>query len=194
MIPILLIAAALGLPTHVDGGDPRPAPAAIDAEPRRGAFLIARPGMPDRRFSRSVVLLLQYDEQGAMGLVVNRPEARALSSVLRPGVVPEEHDREIYYGGPVDRELMRCLVRSDRRLPRAVRAFGDVWITDDVPLLEDMIRAGTRDLRVYAGFASWAPGQLDREIEQGGWLLVPADPDALFYDRPGEIWQAVLPK
>jgi putative transcriptional regulator len=181
----LLVPALLGLVVGatITGGSQAPVPAA-------GMLLVARSELPDPNFSRTVVLLLHYDEGGAAGVILDRPTGHALAELL-PDVAELAERRDVLYiGGPVSPNALLLLVRtaskpegSDEVLPGVHTAAGMEQLR---PLLDQGIDQDS--LRAYAGYAGWAPGQLDAEIERGDWHLYPATAERVFSDRPQELW------
>lgn len=157
----------------------------------RGQLLVADPRLLDPNFARSVVLLVEHGDDGALGLVLNRPteigvEATVptLHEVVAPGDV-------IYSGGPVGRDGVMVLAEFEDPGQAAVLAFADVGL---LPASPDpgLIGGGVRRARVYAGHAGWGPGQLDAEVEAGGWFLLPATAEHVFSSHPDELWSEVL--
>ncbi len=166
------------------------APAAGE-RPARGMFLVAEPDLLDPNFARSVVLLIDYGENGAAGVIVNRRTEARLVDLL-----PDIEDTEgaagrVFLGGPVSPEGVLVLLRADAAPEASRPVFDDVYVSASRDVLERLVKGGGT-FRVYAGHAGWAPGQLDWEIRQGGWALVPADVDALFDDEPDEVWSRML--
>lgn len=161
--------------------------AAAGGDSFAGQFLVASPGMRDPRFAETVIYMLQHDRGGAMGLVINRLAGlKPLAEVLGwMGVKDAEATGEIrvYWGGPVG--LGRGLVLHDSDYRRAdTRQVSDgVAFTAEAEVLRDIV-AGTGPQRhLFAlGFAGWAAGQLEAEMTEDSWVLVPADP-ALLFDR-----------
>lgn len=157
----------------------------------RGKFLVANHSLRDPNFAETVVLLVDYDDNGALGVVVNRPTAVPLTAVLPE--VKELHKRKdlIFLGGPVARDRMLLLLRSKAEPPQAVQVFDQVYATGSLAALRKTIGAG-QAVRAYAGYAGWGPGQLDAEVERGDWLIGPADSRAIFDEAPAEIWQQFI--
>ena len=160
-----------------------------------GALLVARRGLPDPNFSETVVLVLGYGPGGAVGLVVNRPSDVELGA-LAPRIegLDGRSDR-LYIGGPVQGEDLFVLVRAEEPPVGTEPVFEGVYVGHDEEVLK---RLGSADLpparlRVYAGYAGWAPGQLENEIERGDWYTVPPDEESIFTSRPKETWQRLVP-
>ena len=168
---------------------------AADTQPAMGKLLIADRDLRDPNFVETVVLLVHYNETGTVGLVINRPTdirpAEALPSV--EGL--DHYEGKIYAGGPVAFHNILVLVRAVETPDDARTVFGDVHISGARTLLDEAARSssGTSNLRLYAGHAGWAPGQLEQEIARGSWHLMQAREDLVFTEQPGEIWQKLLP-
>lgn len=139
-----------------------------------GQILIAAPQLEDY-FRRTAVLVLEHNDEGAMGLVLNRPTETAVAEAVPDLADAAGDDALIHVGGPVQ--------------PSAVLALAD---TGGVPELidADELNEETGRVRVFAGYAGWAPGQLDGELEQDAWITVDATPDDAFAE--GDIWPELL--
>jgi putative transcriptional regulator len=162
--------------------------------PAAGMLLVASPELTDPNFSDTVVLILDADSEGALGLVLNRPSPIAVAEVLeawRDVVVEPE---VLFRGGPVSPEgaLAVGVLRSSDDVPVGFRGVaGRVGIVDlDTPV--ELLDGSLRALRVFAGYAGWSPGQLEDELSRGDWYLVPAEePDVTRADPTG-LWRDVL--
>jgi len=161
-------------------------------EPARGTFLIASRDLLDPNFRQTVVLLLEYGEAGAVGLVVNRPSEVPLSRLIPYIAALRGRSDTVYIGGPVEPLRMTFLFRSDRPPDDALAVFEDVWASSQFDLLESTLEAGRSPVRVYAGYAGWAPGQLDAELERGDWSVLGAEPGAVFSREPQELWRELI--
>ena len=162
-----------------------------------GRLLVATPELTEPTFSRTVVLLLQHGaEEGALGVVVNRPSGTALGEVL-PSWAPYAAEPDLVFtGGPVQPEAAICL---GLRLPGAsdgpaVAALpGDPALaTVDLDASPDEVAGGLRAVRVFAGYAGWSPGQLEDEVTAGGWWVLEGLPGDAFSTDPGTLWRQVL--
>jgi putative transcriptional regulator len=156
--------------------------------PASGRLLVASQHIRGPFFERSVVLLLSYAQSGAIGLIVNRPTDIALHDVVQGAV---DGAGDLYLGGPVERGAVMVLVRAESPPERAIRVVGDVFMTVDPAILLERTRklGGAGDVRVYAGYAGWGPGQLDSEIARGDWIVVSDSVESIFDESPGELWQ-----
>lgn len=157
--------------------------------PAAGRFLVAT-----RRqqgfFSKTVILLVAYGPGGAFGVVVNRPTKLALAKVLPdPGVLHGRADR-VYIGGPVSLDDLTMLFRSPSALPESIHVVDGVYASSSMAALRAAVGRKLTDasFRAYAGYAGWAPGQLEAELEQGAWAVVSAHADDVFTVAPGKLW------
>ena len=140
----------------------------------KGQLLIAAPQLADY-FRRTVVLVLEHTEEGAMGVVLNRPTDTAVAEAVPDLAELAGDDALVHVGGPVD--------------PNAVLALGDVDGEPELLAPEDTDRE-LRRVRVFAGYTGWAPGQLDGEVEEDAWIITAATPDDAFAER--DLWPEVL--
>jgi len=176
-----------------------PSPGRLAAEtlgprPARGKLLVAARSLRDPSFDQTVVLLLDYGPEGALGVIVNRPTGMKLSLLLPEAEAIGERADVVYEGGPVMPGAMLVLLRSGDELEDAQQIFGDVRATPSRELLERMIARGlpADRLRVYFGFAGWGPGQLDAEVARHDWLILKGDADVVFDASPSEIWPRLI--
>jgi putative transcriptional regulator len=155
--------------------------------------LVASRDLRDPNFFESVVLLLEYNDHGAVGLIVNRPTDMPVSSVLKD--VPAAKGREdlVYAGGPVAAGGLRAL-RRVRSGARSEPVFGDVYLVSTRDELQAAMASGVKqsEIRVYAGYAGWGPGQLERELLMGAWHIARADEAAVFTSKPETVWPRLI--
>jgi putative transcriptional regulator len=150
----------------------------------RGKLLVASPGLTDF-FRRTVVLVLEHSEDGAVGVVLNRPSETAVDDAVPDLPVLVGPDEVVHLGGPVRPETVLVLGRFDDPSEAASIVLDDLGVVDpgiDHPALHAV--------RVYAGHAGWAPGQLDGELEQDAWIVEDASADDPFDE--GDLWSDVL--
>lgn len=169
------------------------APAAKEPDPEVlrpavGRFLVATERVRGSIFQHSVVLLLSYAEDGALGLVVNRRTDLALHDLVQGAV---DGTGALYFGGPVARGSVLVLLRASEPPERAMRIAGDLFLTVDPAILLQGTAdaAASKDLRVYTGYAGWGPGQLDAEIARGDWIVASESVEAVFDDAPDQLWK-----
>lgn len=159
-------------------------------ESLRGKLLIASPALGDPNFERSVVLITEHGDDGAMGIVLNRPSETEVE-----GVVPElsaiAGPEPIFVGGPVQPESLVVLgefIDPDKAAWIVTADVGLVSASTDLEELPAAVKRG----RVYAGYSGWAPGQLEGELEEDAWIIEAPFPAELFPDEPAELWSSVL--
>jgi putative transcriptional regulator len=150
----------------------------------RGKLLVASPGLTDF-FRRTVVLVLEHSEDGAVGLVLNRPSETAVDDAVPDLPVVVEPDDVVHLGGPVGPDSVIVLARFGDPAEAASIILDDLGVVDPAVDIPDL-----RAVRVYAGHAGWAAGQLDGELEQDAWIVEPANPDDPF--ETGDLWSEVL--
>jgi putative transcriptional regulator len=158
-----------------------------------GVFLVAKPALDDPRFAQTVVLVTLPADGGAIGVIVNRALGRKLSELVpEPEGIPPDADA-LHYGGPVATGQLLMLVQTSSAPPGSFRVLDDVYLSTDPQLLQDL-RAGALPgarVRFYAGYAGWAPGQLQAEVRRGSWWIVPADAASLFERDPATLWETL---
>lgn len=165
------------------------------AELRAGQLLVATPALVDPNFQHSVVLLLDLDENGALGVVLNRPSPVPVDQVLDSWHDLVSPPNVLFQGGPVatDSALgVAALRRGETEEPVGFRRlFENTGIVDlDTPV--ELLSGAVSGLRVFAGYAGWGSEQLEAEIEEGSWYVVPALPSDLLSSDPGALWMQVL--
>jgi putative transcriptional regulator len=155
-----------------------------------GQLLVASPGLYDPNFRRTVVLVTEHNEDGAAGLVLNRPTDAEVSDVV-PQLESLVDDGElIYMGGPVQPNGVLVLGEFLDPADAAVPLFGSLGFPS-LELPDEVVPLTTRR-RIFAGYAGWGSGQLEDELAREDWILEEALNDDAFTDAPGELWADVL--
>jgi putative transcriptional regulator len=158
-----------------------------------GTLLVASGELGDPNFSRSVVLLLRHDDNGAIGVVINR-----VTSLVPAKVFPELADNlgkysgTLYRGGPLAPGRVLFLVRGlAAATVQGPEIVDKVFLSADPESLAGITRlaTGPDELRIYAGHAEWTAGQLENELKHGAWNVVPATADLVFGDTPQKLWE-----
>ena len=160
-------------------------------EPGAGSFLVASRSLIDPNFDQTVILLLDYNEKGAMGLIINRPTEVRLGEMVSDLEGVEERPETVWVGGPVAHWQMIVLIRSEATLADTEKVLEDVLFTGSREVLEGVLESNT-EFRAYAGYAGWGAGQLDNEIDRGSWHVLPGDPELVFDPTPHELWRELL--
>ena len=211
MTPFLRIVATMAvlgvagmLSVTAAAGHPRatgllPVAVAPDARPpryrlARGMLLVASRRLADPNFAESVVLLLEYDAKGALGLIVNRPTELRLTELLPDVEELKERADIVYVGGPVSKNRVVLLMRSEQQPTEAGRVFADTYVSSSMETLKQAVsisRAGGT-FHAYVGFAGWGPGQLEGEVSRGDWHISPGDEAIIFDQAAEEIWPQLI--
>lgn len=148
-------------------------------------FLIAMPAMADPYFAKTLVYIAEHNEQGALGIIVNRPVDMSLASLFEKIEIPLETDGfarlPVYFGGPVQTDRGFVLHRPVGNWQSTLAVNAHVGLTSSRDVLQAVARDGQpRDIVVTLGYSGWAAGQLEQELAQNAWLTVPAQPHILF--------------
>lgn len=160
-------------------------------ESLKGKLLLASPTLSDPNFARTVVLVAEHNEDGAMGLVLNRPATTTVAESAPELEELVDAEEPIYIGGPVQPSAVIVLASFEQP------DVAGLLVGDHVGFLsaeEDFAtsRDATRELRVFAGHAGWGPGQLDEELEREDWIVEPPADGELFSADAEELWSEVL--
>jgi len=170
-----------------------PATAVADEAPAKGKLLVATELIRGDLFVHTVVLLLHYDETGAVGLVINRPTDVEPRELLTDDDAIASYDGTLYWGGPVEMDSIRALLRSDTPPQSAERIAGSVYMLPFHDALAE-VAGGKAHLRFFIGIAGWAPGQLELELAAGSWTVAPATDDRIFAKDPTTLWHRLAPR
>jgi putative transcriptional regulator len=190
----LLTAGILGFAASAPHQAAPDAPAAETLEPAAGRFLVASRNMHDPHFTRTVIYLLQHDDDGSLGLIVNRPLSVTLAEAL-PHLELEQLGRyRMSYGGPVSRQNVIMLLRAIDNTGQALHIHDDIYASNDPELLQQLnrMRKPANEMRLFAGHAGWQPGQLNRELRRNDWYVSAGNVDALFAVDTDSLWQHLI--
>lgn len=161
---------------------------------QKGVLLIAAEKLSDPNFGRTVILITEFNKAGTVGLVLNKrtriPIAKALPQILQIVPVPDY----LYNGGPVIPDSVNLLVSTETPVAKANKIIDNIYLVDTLDLLNKIITKNMdiRFIRLYAGFASWAPGQLESELIRGDWYLWHASEDIVFSKSPDTVWEELI--
>jgi len=156
----------------------------------RGQLLVAGPALEDPNFRRTVVLVGEHGDEGAMGIVLNRVSGVLVDDAVPPMSALAGPDEPVYLGGPVQPQAVVVLAdfadaaAADTVVESVGFLPGEI---DDVSEFGELAR-----VRVFAGYAGWAPGQLEGELEEGSWIVLEARASDVFTDTPNLLWAEVL--
>ncbi|MGA9206217.1 MAG: YqgE/AlgH family protein [Terriglobales bacterium] len=161
-----------------------------------GKLLVASRELGDPNFEKTVVLLVHYDAEGVVGLILNRRSHVPISRVLEGLKAAKDRSDPVYLGGPVETPAVFALFRSPTKLEGAEHVFGGVYLISTKPLFEQTISARPEPgvFHVYLGYAGWGSDQLRMEVEAGAWFIFKADAGAVFNSDPDSLWSQMIRK
>jgi putative AlgH/UPF0301 family transcriptional regulator len=161
-----------------------------------GKLLVASRNLGDPLFAKTVILLAHYDEQGVLGLILNRRTDVPLSHVLESLKAAKDRSDPIYVGGPMQMPTMFALFRSPAKLEGAERVFDNVYLITEKPAFEQTLstRPDAGAFHVYIGYSGWTQHQLEKEVELGSWFIFPAETSTVFNADPDSLWLKMIRK
>jgi putative transcriptional regulator len=145
-----------------------------------GRLIVASPSLVDPNFARTIVVVCEHDDDGAIGVVLNRATSEPVDAHLPHLADHVTSPPVVFVGGPVQPEVAVALAEGT-----------DAPFLGGVGLADPEVEPAGR-VRVFSGYAGWGPGQLDAELEEGAWAVVDADPDDVFHSQPDRLWEHVL--
>lgn len=164
----------------------------VKPEIKSGVVLLAEPFMLDSNFKRTALLLVEHNEEGTLGFVLNRPVEMRVDELI-----PDfpEFDAEVFFGGPVQTNTVHFLHRVGDLLEDSQEVIPGVYWGGDFGKLKFLIERGlvqTNDIRFFVGYSGWSEGQLMSEISYGSWVPAPMDRNYLFKTEPEKLWSQVM--
>jgi len=159
-----------------------------------GVMLVADRNLDGSYFQNAVVLLLQHDERGSIGVIVNRRTGFLLEQLL-PGLPQvKKSGHVIYLGGPVSSDTLLMLMRHEKTAPGVTSVLDGISFSPERKVLEALLgrRKPASDLRVYSGYTGWARGQLVNELAVGAWRVMRAEAAMIFRDNPDDLWDELI--
>lgn len=168
----------------------------------KGRLLVATPVLEDPNFDRTVIYVVEHHDEGALGLILNRPSTESLNDPLDGWVSAQTEPAHVFSGGPVELDALIALARVGSEIRRSSEEdddessylaplAGDIASADlaaDPALVVGSISA----LRVFRGYSGWESGQLEAEIESGSWIVLDSETSDVFTADPDELWRSVL--
>jgi putative transcriptional regulator len=157
----------------------------------KGQLLLASSRLIDPNFARSVILMVQHDENGALGLILNRPLQTTVKEVCDEALeLPCAVEANLFQGGPCEGPLM---VVHRQESSGQIQVLDDVFFTTDRAQIESLLLNGEASLKFFVGYAGWSPGQLESEIETGSWVTTAGDADQIFNaDGAQDQWTRLM--
>jgi len=161
-----------------------------------GKVLVASRDVGDPNFAQTVILLVHYDAQSVVGLVLNRRTDFALSRVLKDFKAAKDRSDPVYLGGPVDTPTVFALCQSPAKIEGGEHIFDKVYLISAKPVFEQTMstRPDPSVFHVYLGYAGWTKYQLQREVALGSWFVFPADASTVFNSDPNTLWPQMIRK
>lgn len=188
----VLVLRAVALVVALAVAPPAPASDAA-APPPNAALLVAKPSIIDPNFRHTVVLVTRTPDAETVGVILNRPTSLAADEVLPPELPSAGYRDQMYFGGPVLRQVVVALFHSERTPPApAFHVLKDVYLSMHPDNIKMLLGSKQRRYRLFLGFSGWAPGQLENELRADGWYVLPAQEEMLFRHDTAGLWQELL--
>lgn len=157
-------------------------------EPAPGVLLVASERMGDPRFNRAVVLIVEHGRRGSWGLIINKPTDVPVADVV-PSLADIGDGPKVHFGGPVQVDHIRLLYRDDAAPEGNDTGLPGVHWSRSPDALAGRLARNPDEVRIYAGYAGWAPGQLSFELTHGGWRMIQGRAANVFRDDPEGLWR-----
>jgi len=174
----------------VPGNGPR-----TDA-PAPGMFLVASRTLQDRHFRKSVIYILRHNDEGTLGLIINKPGNLSLSHAVDDVLNENAQQHQLYYGGPVDTTVITMLIENEAESPLVEHIAGDIYFSNLRIVMDRLLKENkpAENLHFFHGHAGWTAGQLEQELAHGDWYLVEGDPETIFSSGIRTLWQRLINK
>lgn len=163
-----------------------------DGNPQPGDLLIAEPFMEDPYFGRSVVLITEHNEEGAFGLILNKPINMEFNQALENA---PEFNAKLSLGGPVNKETLHYIHRLGEAIPGSTKIGKGIYWGGDFEVIKELMHSATiepKDIKLFVGYAGWSPGQLEGEMKRNSWILEKAVANTVFKKDAADLWSHVL--
>lgn len=161
----------------------------------KGQLLVANPGIYEPNFHRTLVFVLEHEEAGALGVVLNRPSETPVGSVLPEWSMVASPPDVLFVGGPVNENAIIGIAEAATDPVAESEGWAPLWgglATVDLQIDPLDLGVDIARLRVFAGYSGWAPGQLEGELDSGMWIVVEGTPDDVLTPDPESLWRVVL--
>ncbi len=164
------------------------------AEDERVFLLVAKPGMQDPVFEKTVVLAVRADDGGPIGVILNRPSTISLHALLPDRADTADRNDPVFIGGPIEPDALLFAFRAARKPARGLSVADDIYISGFSEVLTEVLGhpENAAQQRFFTGFTGWAAGQLEQEIQHGGWFALQFDARAVFDMNPLTIYEELL--
>jgi len=163
-----------------------------DTKLKKGDLLVSQPFMIDGNFRRTVVFLTEYNEDGALGFILNRPINYKVDELM-----PDfpDFDAVGYFGGPVATNTIHFIHKVGELVEDSIEIKDGIYWGGNFDKLKFLIEnkiVTKDDIRFYVGYSGWSPGQLEDELIHGSWIIAPSDPNFIFKVKEKDMWKKVL--
>jgi len=166
---------------------------AQDADPAGAIMLVAAPRLVDPDYRATVLLAVPIENNRHVGVIINRPTGRTLSSLF-PEHAPSKLVRDpVYFGGPMLRQAIFAVVHADHTPgPGSIQMMKELFLATQGAVVDHIIEETPNEARYYVGYVAWRPGELRQEVDRGLWYVLDADPELAFRKDPGSLWEELL--
>ena len=184
----LAVVAMLGLACI-----PLTAARAQQTETAEAITLVATPRLIDPDYRSTVLLAVPVENNRHVGVIINRPTGRSLSSLF-PEHAPSKLVKDpVYFGGPMLRQAVFAVVHIDHTPgPGSIQMMKELFLATQGAVVDHIIEETPNEARYYVGYVAWRPGELRQEVDRGLWYVLDADPDLVFRKDPGSLWEELL--
>jgi len=172
---------------------PLTAARAQQADPAGAVTLVATPRLIDPDYRSTVLLAVPVENNRHVGVIINRPTGRSLSSLF-PEHAPSKLVKDpVYFGGPMLRQAVFAVVHIDHTPgPGSIQMMKELFLATQGAVVDHIIEETPNEARYYVGYVAWRPGELRQEVDRGLWYVLDADPDLVFRKDPGSLWEELL--
>ena len=166
---------------------------AQQAETAEAITLVATPRLIDPDYRSTVLLAVSVENNRHVGVIINRPTGRSLSSLF-PEHAPSKMVKDpVYFGGPMLRQAVFAVVHIDHTPgPGSIQMMKELFLATQGTVVDHIIEETPNEARYYVGYVAWRPGELRQEVDRGLWYVLDADPDLVFRKDPGSLWEELL--
>lgn len=163
----------------------------------KGHFLISAKHLKDENFFKTVVLMIEHNPEGAMGVVINRPTDLTIYKALQAHFEMPETELLLYSGGPVEENALLIIHNSTDHDQEMGAVLPDVFVGTSADIFDRVVKSLNGDdpelkFKIFAGYSGWSDGQLEGELERGDWFTTPASSEYVFRADPYDVWDDVL--
>lgn len=163
--------------------------------PTKGRLLLAAPPLEDPNFDRTVIFMLEHHEEGAIGVVINRPSIESLDEPLDRWIDLQSAPSSVFSGGPVEPNALIALAETtgpvDEERDHLSPIVGTI-ASADLTVDPALVAGDVAGVRVFRGYAGWGPGQLEGEIAAGSWIVLDSESGDVFTPDPDDLWRSIL--